>query len=115
LNYTISFIRTNVDALDNTKHSDDRGESTESPPSLQTTTDTLITHLHLGSFKEETTVAQFADGSTGNGLTYPVFRKMLENFLNKFYTAHDLPRERYIGVQGDQKVISELLQLCANF
>ena len=53
-------------------------------------------------------MAQFA-GSSGDGLTYSIFRKMLEDFLNKFYQAHQLPHERYLKIQGDQKVISKLL------
>lgn len=146
LKYTISFIRTKVNALDDANPSDDMDETTEpqslpletepqpppleteqqphpletepQPPPLETksqppplTTNTLISHLHLGSFKKEITVAEFADDSAGNGFTYAVFRKMLENFLNQFYAAHELPRERYLEVRADQKVTSNILQL----
>jgi len=106
LRYTVSFISTKINALDNANQADDMDETTEPPPSLETT-NTPITHIYLGSIKKEMTVADFAGDSAGNGLTYSIFRRMLEDFLNKFYAAHELPRERYLKVQGDQKVTSE--------
>ena len=34
---------------------------------------------------------------------------MLEDFLNQFYAAHELPHDRYLKVQSDQKVTSKIL------
>ena len=71
------------------------------------------THIYLGSPIEGATVAEFADGS--NGLAYATFRKMLETFLNGFYAAHQLPRERYLEVRGDQNVMFEILWCGINY
>lgn len=105
LRYTVSFIETKIIALDEAAKSN---EGTAGSPSA--TSNQPAIHVYLGSKKKETTVAEFADGSAGNGLTYPVFRRMLENFLNKFYQAQQLPHERYLKIQGDQKVnLSKIL------
>jgi hypothetical protein len=122
LKYTVLFIRTKINLLDNMEQSitnDDTGqanndtdETTESPPPPPTTSTPPI-HVRLGSIKKETTVAEFSDGS--NGLAYSVFRRMLEDFLNWFYNKHQLPREAYLQVQRDQKVMSNILQLRINY
>ena len=75
-------------------------------PSSTSTANESIVHAYLGSKKKETTVKEFADNSEGNGLAYSVFRKMLEEFLNNLYQAHQLPHEGYLRIQGDQKVMS---------
>jgi uncharacterized protein YxeA len=93
--------------LDKATDSNDVDETIESPSSPPT--DELVTHVYLGSSKKATTVENFASSSTGNGLTYSAFRKMLEEFLNKFYQAHQLPHERYLEVRRDQKVIFKIL------
>ena len=95
--------------MDETTESNDMDEITESPPSPPITTTTSITHIYIGSIKKEMTVVEFADGSAGKGFTYNVFRKMLEDFLNQFYAAHELPHDRYLKVQSDQKVTSKIL------
>jgi hypothetical protein len=93
--------------LDQGTQSNDEDETIQS--SLSPSANEQVTHLYLGSSKKATTVMEFASSSTGNGLTYPVFRKMLGEFLNKFYQAHQLPRERYLEIQSDQKVMSKIL------
>ena len=102
--YTITFIQAKITALDKATKSNDEGETVEFPSSTPTTDDELVTHIYLGSRKKATTVSEFAGSSAENGLTYSVFRRMLENFLNK-----QLPQERYLKIQGDQKV------KCPNF
>ena len=106
LEYTISFIDEKIKILDEVMQSSDVGEAAESPPSSPGIPNIPTTHTHLGSGKEATTIASFADGSTGNGLTFTSFRKMLETFLNKFYQTHQLPQESYLEVHGDTKVKS---------
>lgn len=101
-------MQSKLDSLDEAIKSKDTGETVESSIS---TADGLVTHVYLGSKKKEATVAEFAESSTENGLTYPVFRKMLEDFLNQFYQAHNLPRERYLEIGSDQKVVSKILSL----
>jgi len=96
LAYTISWIRTKVEILDNTQQPD-----TVEPD-----------HIHLGSPMDVKTVVEFADGS--NGLIYATFRKMLETFLNQFYAAHELPYEEYLKVQGGQEVAYITLWLGTN-
>ena len=109
MRYTITFMRSKIDILDKAQKSND--ENAGPPSSILTTTNPSITHVYLGSDKDETTVAEFVKGSTAGGLVYSVFRKMLEDFLNKFYVVHQLHRERYIEVRGDQKVNSMTLPL----
>ena len=106
LEYTISFIEEKIRILDEVMQSSDVDEAAESPPSAPETSNIPATHTYLGSGKKVTTIASFADGSTGNGLTFTSFRRMLETFLNKFYQAHQLPRESYLEVHGDTKVKS---------
>jgi hypothetical protein len=107
LEYTICFIRSKIEILDDMNQSNNVEETAELPSSTSTPAmEKLITHIYIGSAKKETTVAEFADGPAGNGPAYPVFRRMLETFLNQFYRAHQLPHEKYLGVQSNQKVIS---------
>ena len=108
MKYTISFIQAKVEVLDEARQSNNTDETVKSPPSTPITTEPSVSHIYLGSPKKETTVADFADGSAGNGLTYYAFRKMLEEFLNQYYKGH---HERYLEVRGDQKVISKNLLL----
>lgn len=107
--YTITFIQAKIEVLDEFAKSREADETIESPPSTSTATNGSITHVYLGSSKKATTLEKFTDSSTENGLRYSVFRKMLEDFLNKFYQAHGLPRERYIEIKGDQKVMFKIL------
>lgn len=81
-------------------------ETLESP---STTADGSITHVYLGSRKKQTTLLEFIGSSPEHGLTYSQFRKLLEEFLNKFYQAHNIPREKYLVVRGDQEVMSNIL------
>ena len=107
--YTICFIQAKIEVLDETTQSNDMGETIEPPPSTSTSTDESVTHVYLGSSKKATTVAEFASSSAEHGLTYPIFRKMLEDFLNNFYQAHQLPRERYLEIRSNQEVMSKIL------
>jgi hypothetical protein len=84
-------------------------DETVEPPSSTSTENELLVHAYLGSRKKETTVTEFAESSAGNGLTYPVFRKMLEDFLNKFYRACQPPAVDYLKIKGSQEVMSKLL------
>lgn len=102
-------MRSKIDILDEAQKPDD--DTTGPPTSITTKANPSITHIYLGSSKDETTVAEFAEDSTADGLVYSIFRKMLEDFLNQFYVAHQLYRERYIVVQGNRKVMSEILPL----
>lgn len=102
--YAITFIESKIEVLDEFAKSRDADETIE-PPSSTSTTNQSISHVYLGSPKKATTLADFTDSSTGNGLTYSVFRRMLEEFLNKFYQAYELPHERYLEIKGDQKVM----------
>ena len=97
-------MQAKIDALNEATQSDNADETVESSTS---TVDELVTHIYLGSRKKGTTVSEFAGSSAGNGLTFPIFQKMLEIFLNKFYEAHQLPRERYLEIRGDQEVMSK--------
>ena len=99
LGYIFSFIRSKIEVLDEAQQSNNMDETTKSPQP--------ITHIYLGSIKRETTVEGFANSSEGNGLTYAPFRRMLEIFLNRFYEAHQLHRERYLEVRREQKVTPE--------
>jgi len=78
LAYTISWIRTKIDILDKAQKSNDRGGTVEP------------THIHLGSSLEATTVAEFADGSSGPA--YATFWKMLETFLNNSFLVRGIWR-----------------------
>jgi hypothetical protein len=102
--YTISFIQNKITILDEIAQSDNEDE-----PCLTSTGTELVAHIYLGSRKEEVTITEFAGSSAGNGLTYSVFRKMLEEFLNKFYQAHQLPTESYLKIHGNQTVMSIIL------
>lgn len=104
--YTIAFIETKIEALDEATQSNGVGETAE--PQLFTASHESVTHVYLGSSKKEITVSQFADGSAGHGVTYSVFWKMLEDFLNEFYRAHQLPHEKYLEIRGNQMVRSKI-------
>ena len=96
LAYTISFIRSKIEVLD---------EATKPPPPTPMAKNSSTTHVYLGSIKGEITVAEFADGSAGHGLSYTAFRRMLEAFLNQFYAAHQLSHDKYLEIRHNQKVI----------
>lgn len=82
------------------------GETTGPPLLALMTSNAASTHIYTGSFKNQTTVAEFANGPKGGGPTYATFRKMLEVFLNKLYSTHQIPLENYLRVRSDQMVTS---------
>lgn len=99
-------MQSKIDLLDQAAKSNNKDETISSSTS---TTDGFSTYVYLGSKKEETTVLKFTESSKEKGLTYLVFRKMLEVFLNKYYQEHKLPQERYLEIHGDQQVMFKAL------
>ena len=114
LDYTITFIRTKVDALDKVVQPGDKDKTIQLQPLASGTKNSPTTHLYIGSFKDRVTLTEFVEHSAGNGWTYREFRQMLEVFLNRFYDIHQLPREGYLRVKGDQEVISQTLLVGSN-
>lgn len=112
MGYIISLIRSKIDILDKAKKSKDIDSITGPLSPIPKAANGSFSHVYLGSAKDKTTVEEFA---TKNGLVYPTFRRLLEDFLNQFYEANQLHREKYLRVQGDQKVKSKIQPLGINY